>query len=256
MVGASLLVWGLALDARLGRPDGAFLAAAAVAYSAWSVRRGLREEAARRAAEGGGAAPAPARGGGRAVAAGIGLLVVGLVLLALGARWLVEGAVALARSLGVSDLIIGLTVVAASTSAPEVATSIVAAARGERDIAIGNVVGSNVYNLLGILGVSALVTPGGLAVAPSLLAFDLPVMTAVAVACLPIFLTGASIARLEAATFLALYAAYTAFLVLEAQAHDALPAFSAVMLELVIPLVLLGVGVSLWRHLRRPAPPG
>jgi cation:H+ antiporter len=186
------------------------------------------------------------------VAGGIGLVAVGLLGLALGARWFVDGAVALARTLGVSDLVIGLTIVAAGTSMPEVATSIVATVRGERDIAIGNVVGSNIYNLLAILGISSLVTPGGLSVAPSLLAFDLPVMVAVAVACLPIFLTGWSIARLEAAVFLALYAAYTAYLVLKAQEHDALPAFSAVMLEFVIPLVALGVGVSVVRHFRRP----
>ncbi len=131
----------------------------------------------------------------------------------------------------------------------------VATFRGERDIAIGNVVGSNVYNLLAVLGGAALATPGGLRVAPSLLAFDLPVMVAVAVACLPIFLTGYSIARLEAATFLGFYAAYTAYLVLKAQEHDALPAFSAVMLEFVVPLTALGIAVSLWRHFRSPAAP-
>jgi len=257
MIGASLLVWAMALDGRLGKVDGALLAAGIVAYTVWSIWRSRREEAARRAASGEEAPAAPAGGMGRAVAVGVGLVAVGLVALIIGARWFVDGSVALARTLGVSDLVIGLTIVAAGTSMPEVATSIVATLRGERDIAIGNVVGSNIYNLLAILGVSSLVTPGGLTVAPSLLAFDIPVMVAVAVACLPIFLTGWSIARLEAAVFLGFYVAYSAFLVLKSQEHDALPAFSAVMLELVIPLVLLGVGVSLWRHFRRPpAPPG
>jgi cation:H+ antiporter len=252
MIGASLVAWAMAADGRIGKVDGALLSAGIVAYSGWSIWRSRREEAARREAAGE-APPAPPAGGmARAVAAGIGLVAVGLLGLALGARWFVDGAVALARTLGVSDLVIGLTIVAAGTSMPEVATSIVATLRGERDIAIGNVVGSNIYNLLAILGISSLVTPGGLSVAPSLLAFDLPVMVAVAVACLPIFLTGWSIARLEAAVFLGLYAAYTAYLVLKAQEHDALPAFSAVMLEFVIPLVALGVGVSVVRHFRRP----
>lgn len=252
MIGASLLVWVLALDGRIGAADGALLTAAIVVYSTWSIRRSRREEAAKAA---GGAAPAPAGGRGRVLARGLVEVAVGLALLVLGARWFVDGAVSLAKALGVSDLVIGLTIVAAGTSLPEVATSVVATWRGERDIAIGNVVGSNIYNLLAILGVAALVTPGGLAVAPSLLAFDVPVMAAVAVACLPIFLTGYSIARLEAATFLGLYLAYAAYLVLAAQVHDALPAFSAVMLEFVVPLVLLGIGVSLWRHFRRPAGP-
>jgi cation:H+ antiporter len=181
---------------------------------------------------------------------------VGLALLAVGAELFVGGAVALARAMGVSDLVIGLTIVSAGTSLPEVATSLVATLRGQRDIAIGNVVGSNVYNLLAVLGVSALVTPGGLRVAGSLLAFDLPVMVAVAVACLPIFLTGYSIARLEAATFLGFYLAYAAYLVLAAQDHDALSGLSAVMLEFVVPLAVLGIAVSLWRHLRGgPAAP-
>jgi cation:H+ antiporter len=257
MIGASLLAWAMALDGRIGKVDGALLTSGIVAYTGWSIWRSRREEAAKRVASGEAPPAAPPGGRGRAVALGVTMVAAGLVLLVLGARWFVDGAVALARALGVSDLVIGLTIVAAGTSMPEVATSIVATIRGERDIAIGNVVGSNIYNLLAILGISSLVTPGGLPVAPSLLAFDLPVMVAVAVACLPIFLTGWSIARLEAAVFLGLYAAYSAFLVLKSQEHDALPAFSAVMLELVIPLVLLGVGVSLWRHFRRtPAPPG
>ena len=105
------------------------------------------------------------------------LVAVGLGLLVLGADWLVEAAIAFARAFGVSELVIGLTIVAAGTSLPEVATSILAALRGERDIAVGNVVGSNIFNLLGVLGVSALVAPTGLAVAPAVLSFDLPVMT-------------------------------------------------------------------------------
>lgn len=252
MIGVSLLLWALALDGRIGTLDGVLLSAGILAYSGWSIWRSRREEAARRESAGEGAPPAPAGGTGRGVAVGVAFLAAGLALLIFGARWFVDASVALAKALGVSDLVIGLTIVAAGTSMPEVATSIVATIRGERDIAIGNVVGSNIYNVLAILGLSALVTPGGLRVAPSLLTFDLPVMVAVAVACLPIFLTGWSIARLEAAVFLGFYAAYAAFLVLAAQRHDALPAFSAVMLEFAIPLVALGIGVSVWRHFRAP----
>ncbi|MBL0275673.1 MAG: calcium/sodium antiporter [Anaeromyxobacter sp.] len=255
MIGASLAVWALALDGAVGRWDGLLLAVGIAAYTTWSIWRSRREEADRRAATPAPpeAGPAGGQGRGRELLSGLLWVGAGLVLLVVGARLFVDGSVALARLLGVSDLVIGLTIVAAGTSLPEVATSVVATLRGERDIAIGNVVGSNIYNLLAVLGVSALATPGGLRVAPALLAFDLPVMVAVAVACLPIFLTGLSIARLEAAAFLGFYLAYAAYLVLKAQEHDALRGFTAVMLEFVIPLAVLGIAVSLWRHFRSPA---
>jgi Ca2+/Na+ antiporter len=101
-------------------------------------------------------------------------------LLVLGARWFVGGSVEVARLLGVSELVVGLTIVAAGTSMPEVATSIVATVRGQRDIAIGNVVGSNLYNILAILGVSGLLARDGVPVPPAALRFDLWVMLAVA----------------------------------------------------------------------------
>jgi len=244
MIGASLLAWLLAADGRIGRGDGLVLTALIVAYTGWTIRRSRREVAARQEAS---AAPARPRGAGP-VLSGLALVALGLLLLVAGGRWFVDGSVALARALGVSDLVIGLTIVAAGTSMPEVATSVVATLRGERDIAIGNVVGSNVYNLLGILGVSSLLAPGGLPVAKGLLDFDVPVMVAVAVACLPIFWTGYSIARLEGLVFLGYYAAYAAYLVLRSAEHDALPAFSAVMLGFALPLTALGIGVSLWRQ--------
>jgi cation:H+ antiporter len=135
------------------------------------------------------------------------LIVAGLVGLVLGSEWLVAASVAFAKAWGVSDLVIGLTIVAAGTSLPEVATSIMAAIKGERDIAVGNVVGSNTFNILGCLGLSGLVSGStGLAVAPTVMAFDIWVMLAVALACLPVFTTGREIARWEGAVFLVYYA--------------------------------------------------
>jgi cation:H+ antiporter len=177
------------------------------------------------------------------------ILIAGsLVLLALGARWLVEGAVAIARVLGVSEVVIGLTIVAAGTSLPEVATSVVAALRGARDIAIGNVVGSNIFNILSIGSIAALVTPSGLEVAPTLVRLDLPVMTAVAFACLPIFATGHRIARWEGGLFLGYYVAYVAFLILAATQHAALPLFSGAM-SFALPLTGMTL-VVLWARQR------
>ncbi len=164
----------------------------------------------------------------------------GLVLLVVGSRLLVDAAVAFATALGVSDLIVGLTIVAAGTSLPEVATSITAAIKGERDIAVGNVVGSNVFNILGVVGLSGLIAGGaGITVAPSIMAFDAWVMLAAAVACLPVFLTGREIARWEGAVFVSYYTLYVAYLILAAEQHDALETASSVMIYFVMPLTLV-----------------
>jgi cation:H+ antiporter len=163
---------------------------------------------------------------------------------------LVDGTVALARFIGVSDIVIGLTLIAAGTSLPEAATSVVAACRGERDLAIGNAVGSNIFNILGIIGISTIVSPGGLSVAPSLLHFDMVVMVVAALACLPVFFTGYSITRWEGWLFVGAYAAYTAYLLLRATEHDALPFFSDTMVYFVLPLLGLTV-VALGTQKRR-----
>jgi cation:H+ antiporter len=165
----------------------------------------------------------------------------GLGLLLLGANWLVDAAVTFAEYLGVSQLIIGLTIVAIGTSLPELATSVIASLRGEREIAVGNVVGSNLFNLLAVLGLAGLVTPGGVVVSAQALQFDMAAMTAVALLCLPIFLTGDTISRWEGALFLGYYAASIAYLVLTAVSHPALPIFQAVMLMFVIPATLIGL---------------
>jgi cation:H+ antiporter len=147
-------------------------------------------------------------------------------------------------------MVIGLTIVSAGTSLPEVATSLVATLRGERDIAVGNVIGSNVFNLLGVLGLSGLVAPQALAVSPAMLNFDMPVMIGVAVACLPIFFTGHLIARWEGALFLFYYAAYMAYLLLAAQQHDQLDTYRTAMVTVVMPLTAITLAVFMVRHHR------
>jgi cation:H+ antiporter len=249
MIGTSVLLLMLVLDGSLSRGEGALLFAAAVAYTTYLVVQARRQGAGTSAdyeQEFG----RTVVGRGRGWLAQIAMILAGLVLLVLGSNWLVEGAVRTARLLGLSELVIGLTIVAAGTSLPEVAASVVAALKGEREIAVGNVVGSNLFNILAVLGLSSLVSPAGLAVAPSLLAFDIPVMTAVAVACLPIFLSGYQIARWEGALFLAYYICYVSYLVLAASAHDALPMFAAVMLLFVLPLTGITLAIVAYRGLR------
>jgi cation:H+ antiporter len=250
MIGTAFLTLLLAADGSIGRLDAALLFAGAVGYTAFQIRQSRKEPAAVQEEYGKeyGKEYGQRRTG---TAANVVLVVAGLALLVLGSRWLVNGAVAFAQALGVSELVIGLTIVAAGTSLPEVATSLLAAIRGERDIAVGNVVGSNIFNVLAVLGLSGLVAPAGLPVSRALVTFDAPVMVAVAVACLPIFASGARIARWEGALFLFYYAAYTAYLVLAAQQHDALPAFSAVMEAFVLPLTAVTLAVVGWRAWRQ-----
>ena len=192
---------------------------------------------------------------GRALLVNAGLLVVGLALLVIGADRLVTGAVEIAESLGVDRLVIGLTVVALGTSMPELATSVIAAIRGEREIAVGNIVGSNIMNILAIAGFTMVVAPDGIPVADAILRLDLPVMVAVAVACLPIFFRGHRIERWEGAVFIGYALAYTAYLVLDATGHRAIGPFSAVMLFFVIPLTVITFVVVTVRELRRGSGP-
>ncbi len=249
MIGVSLLLWALAADGRLSRWDGILLTILLAGYLVVVIRQSRRESAPMAiAGETAAHGPTPAWKAHWSVQ--VILIVAGLALLVLGSNWLVDAAVAFARHFGISEMVIGLTLIAAGTSLPEVATSLLAALRGERDIAVGNVVGSNIFNILGVLGVSASVAPADLMVAPAMLNFDLPFMVAVALACLPIFYTGACIARWEGGVFLGYYLIYTTWLVLDASRHDALAPFSLVMSAFVMPLTVLTLGIVAWRHAR------
>ena len=178
------------------------------------------------------------------------LIMIGLVLLVLGSRWLVSSAVSIAEYLGVSKAIIALTIIAAGTSMPEVVTSVVASFRGERDIAVGNVVGSNLFNLLGVLGVSSLIAPNGISVPQSMINFDMPIMIAVAIVCLPIFFTENKISRFEGFVFLGYYIAYTVYLIFVATNHDVLMKYQMAMVYFVIPLTLLTLVIVVFREIK------
>jgi len=245
MIGATLLMFLLASDRGVSRVDGAVLLALLIAYTGFLIVQSRRQTTSTRLEYDEAVEDLVAGKAGSHWAVNSGLVIGGLALLVLGARTLVDAAVTIAVLLGTPQLIVGLTIVAAGTSLPEVATSVVATIRGERDIAVGNVVGSSTFNVLGVLGLSALVAPGDVPVPPSVLAFDLPVMTAAAVACLPVFFTGRMIARWEGAVFLAYYVGYTAYLVLATQRHEATEALSDAMLGFVLPITLLTLAVSL-----------
>jgi cation:H+ antiporter len=222
MIGASLLAAGLSLDGRVGRLDGALLFACIVAYTGFMLRRARAKPAA--GAERAGAAGRKGAAVARATQAAF--ILGGLGMLAFGARWVVGGAVEVAQALGVSQLVIGLT-----------------SLRGERDIAVGNVVGSNIFNLLAVLGAGSLAAPGGIPVPSGALTFDIPVMIGTAVVTLPIFFTGYCIARWEGALLLGFYAAYVWHLVLVAAEHPLLPEFELAMLYFALPMTAVTLGV-------------
>lgn len=249
LVGVSFLLWALASDFGVGRWDGLLFVALLVGYTILVIRQSRRDTAADRETNGD-APPQDGTAWDRHWGVQLLLVAAGLALLILGSNWLVEAAVTLARQLGMSELVVGLTIVAIGTSLPEVATSVMAAVRGERDIAVGNVIGSCIFNILAVLGISASIAPGELLVPSSMPAFDLPVMVAVTVACLPIFFTGHLIARWEGGLFLAYYMAYTAYLILDAAGHDAQAGFSMMMGGFVLPLTALTLMVLSWRHWR------
>ena len=243
MLGTSLLLLAISLDGSIGRVEGGLLAGLLLFYTVFLIRQSRRESQATQDEYAQEFVTPIANRWDRHWSVHVLLVVIGLGLLVLGAKWLVDAAVGFARKFGLSEMVIGLTLVAAGTSLPEVATSVVAALRGDRDIAVGNVVGSNIFNILGVLGASCLIAPEPLRVGAAMLHFDMLVMIGVAVACLPIFFSGHEISRWEGGLFLFYYAAYTAYLLLATQAHDALDTYRQAMLTVVLPLTIVTLTV-------------
>ncbi len=248
MIGVSLLMLFFALNGSIGRGEGLILLLGIIGYTAFLVFWGRKSGTQ-------GKNNTPEKSGPKKTLSAwlinIMFILGGLVLLVTGSRLFVDGAVSIAEMIGVSKLVLGLTVVAAGTSLPEVATSVVASIRGHQDIAVGNVVGSNIFNILAVLGLSSLISPGGMKVATAALRFDIPVMIAVVLACLPIFFTGKVIARWEGLLFLFYYLAYAAYLIFSSAHHRALPVFSMLMMVFVIPITVLTLLITTVYSLRR-----
>lgn len=253
MIGAGVLTYMLAWNGSISRLDGAILLASLLLYTWFLVIASKREKS--RAAVDEFAIEFGADDQARPWSWVLQLLLIllGLGLLMVGSQLLIEGAVALARALGLSELVIGLTVIAVGTSMPELATSLMAVYRGERDIAVGNIVGSCIFNLLLVLGAGALVSADGLSISPNALAFDLPVMLAVFAACLPIFFSGYRINRWEGVVFFGYYLAYTLYLVLFSTGLPAINLLRHAMTWYVLPLTaitLLVIFLRAWKHQR------
>ncbi len=249
MIGASVLVWIMGLDGRLSTLEGAILMIGGVSYTGYAIWQSRREGQAAEDAEDD-ATTEQVPNNALTNAQQVGFMVVGLAMLVMGANWLVASATVIAQSFGVSELIIGLTIVAIGTSLPELATSIIAGFKGERDIAVGNAIGSNIFNVLIVLGLTASIAPDGVEVLPAATNFDLPIMIAVAFACLPIFFTGKAIDRWEGWLFFGYYVAYLLYLGLAASEHAVLPVFNTAMLFFVVPLTVITIAISVWQQVQ------
>jgi cation:H+ antiporter len=242
MVGVSLLTYFLAMDGSLGATDGALLFGLLIAYIIFSLRKSK--------AEGQEVQDEYAEEYAATIAKNLFLVGAGLVMLALGSNWLVTAAVTIAKALGVSELVIGLTIVAAGTSLPEVATSIVAAIKGEGDISAGNVIGSNIFNLMGVLGIAALVAPESVTVSRQVLAFDLPVAIFAGLVTLPVFFVDNRVSRFDGFLFFTYFIAYNVYVVLRAMNSPALGTFDLFLLAYVPLTFILLVGLAI-RHIRQ-----
>lgn len=262
MIAASVALLVLSLDGQLSRPDGILLFSGLIAFVVWTLRSAPRVEVDGGAGAGSGADDqldeanhGVREAGGRSVGltvrgllAQVAILAVGIGGLALAARYVVEGAEGIAVSLGVPELIVGLTIVAIGTSTPEIVTTLIAAINGDRDLAVGNAVGSNIFNILLVLGSTTVIAPDGIAISQDALTLDLPILLAAAVACLPVVFWDNKLDRWEGVVFVGYYVAYLIFLVLDATGNRASDPFALVMLAFVMPLTALTVVVVVLRQ--------
>jgi cation:H+ antiporter len=247
LLGVSMAVWGMASGGRVTWQAGVALLVATVMNIVWEMRTaGENPDEGNEIDDSERSTP---------LVAAL-KLAGGLALLVAGSQLLVQGATAAALALGVSTTVIGLTIVAAGTSMPELVTSLVAAYRGKADLAIGNVIGSNLLNQLVILGVCATVSgTRGLAVDPVMIQRDLPIMVLTTLACLPIFWTKGVITRLEGGILVTLYGAYLVEQLLVNISPGYSDEFRLLVMVVLVPTVMVFLAWQMlaWREQRRQA---
>jgi cation:H+ antiporter len=253
MIALSILVYGLCLDGRIDRMEGGVLAVGLVAYTVWSIAKSRRDNAPALVGEFAAEYAEKVAATPWKLAWDIVMVIGGLAMLVIGGDLFIGAAVGIARAWGLSELVIGLTLVSAGTSLPEVATSVVAALKGERDIAVGNVVGSNIFNLMCVAGITGLAVPGGIPVGEMAIARDLPVMVIVAIACMPLFLVGNGVERWEGMILIAFYALYACFLVAMAQANEDMVRVLTIVGWILAPLAVVAYMTRIAVTFRRGA---
>ncbi|HMO18820.1 MAG TPA: calcium/sodium antiporter [Oligoflexia bacterium] len=244
MVFASVVCFVLSLDGFIGRLDGLLFVVCLFGFLVFSIKSAGRDKEKERLSNNAGKIDSCSENEISEPQSGslfmdMGLMIFGLFLLYFGSKGFVHGASEIARWFGVSELVIGLTIVALGTSLPEVVTSVLATIRGERDLAVGNVVGSNIFNIFCVLGFCSLISP--LNVPDVALVLDIPVMLFSALAFLPIVYSNGMVGRLDGFFFFAGYIVYTVFLILVSKSLTPVPHLSEVFIVFIVPLVLLTV---------------
>ena len=237
MIGASLLLFALAIDGVLNLTDGLILVFFCVLYLFILLKTNPQDNAE--------TMPLTSENNtsqGSLFRHSLWALA-GLVHIILGSQWLIDSAVIMASALGVSKTFIGLTIVAVGTSLPEIATTVIAMMRGERDLAVGNVVGSCTFNILAVLGISALIAPNNIVVPTTALSTDLPIMLVATLGCLPLFFTHHHLSRWEGGLFLGYYSLYTVYLILHATQSPLATIIGSTFWYALLPLSIL---MTLW----------
>ncbi len=249
VIGASVLLYLIALDGELTSLDGLWLVLGLIAYSVFTFfqikkeRGDLKEEISEDDLN-------KLASGWFFYVKNLGFLIIGLALIVKGSDWMVDSAVEIATILGLSELVIGLTIVSIGTSLPEVATSVATIRKGNADMAVANVLGSNLYNILLTLGLTLVIAPNILHVSAAALSLDIPFMVIVSIACIPIFIAGMNLTLSDGAIFLFYYAAYLTYLVLDALGSYYEPLMRKGMLFAVIPLTILYMLARLYQYRR------
>lgn len=175
---------------------------------------------------------------------------MGLTLLLLGSHYLVNGSVSLARSWGISELIIGITILACGSGTPEVVISVMAARKKEYDIAIGNIIGSCIFNILFVLGTSIIIFPNQ-PIPPEALNFDIPIMILTSIICLPICLSDQKVSRIEGLLLLLYFVSYISFIILNSSGHDAIEPFGKIVGLFFIPITMITLFIISLKELRK-----
>jgi cation:H+ antiporter len=243
LIGVSFVALLMGLDQKFSRIDGLILVTAAIVYTVWLIRTSRAEsrEIEKEYAQAMDILDDDIEK--LPLMTQIFLVLGGLVILVVGSQLLVNSATKIAESFGVSELVIGLTIVALGTSLPELATSVMASIRGERDIAVGNVIGSNLFNIMLVLGMSSVVSSNGVAVQESAIRLDIPVMIGATIVLLPICWNGFQIKRWEGFVLAGFYALYVLFLLLDTNDHSATSVVGPAVF-LVASLSFLGFSVT------------
>lgn len=241
VIGVSAVLFFLAWDGKLTTLDGVILLGGFIAYSIFTyfqIRKGRDEDNVEEVFQYEKSVDELAQGAFFYIKNG-GFLLVGLALIVLGSNWMVDSAVEIATLLGISELVIGLTIVSIGTSLPEVATSLASARKGNADIAVANVLGSNLYNVLLTLGLTLIIAPNVLTVSADAINLDLPFMVAVSIVCIPIFIAGFNLTRMDGAIFLFYYTSYLTYLVMKSLASPGVDFIEQGMAMVVVPLTVI-----------------